>query len=512
MNNFENWFVITYPTVKRIQKYAPTKQCEVLGLYMFYYTRAKEQGTHRVYATTGYCSKGLHWNIKKVRQIKQILLDLKLITEISANGRYSKSYIQINCVPVYEVFNYKSKKKEKTQKENNQKHTLTKTLGGENLPPKNNETNAGYGGANNCRAKKLPGIKLTDKCFNNEKNNCFNNEKGNNFSTKNVERVAFNRFDSNESVDQEVLVKEKTKKKKTLVKPKVNGKNTKKHKSNVSLNLPKKLPKIKEDIKIKNLKTFNFPEPVFKVLAHWYKKGGIIPQDSNRRKSADRIALAIEELLMSGLNTSYVKVLKENEFKLKTKKWTVDEIIQCIDYHVDEMKKDIWAFPEFLLMNHNPKVAAYSPLIIAYNKLPEKINPSAQYLRYRFDKEYPEIFIYDTVLINVGKQLEEIHQKYEIVNENGAFLSPDYLFYNFIVDLANEKGKDILQYMSSKKTIQQFMEYKKHSFALRTKDNPREKELKEEYNYFIRLKKNKPNKKLEGFNKIRFKYLRELFE
>ncbi len=323
---------------------------------------------------------------------------------------------------------------------------------------------------------------------------------------------------SKELIEQEVQTKQDScNTLKDLIlepKPKINEENIKEHKTNVSLNLPKRLPKIKlpkKDPKLENLKQFNFSKPVYTILAHWYEMGGKIPQRIYNRKSADHIANLIEELLIPGLNSSYVKVLEEKDFALRIKKWTVSEIIQCIDHHVKVMKKETKSFLEFLLMNHNPKLPAYSPFINAFNHLPEQMNYPAQYLKYKFKLNYPDVFIYDAVFINVGKQLDEIHQKYEVVNEVGPWISPPVLFYDYIVDLANEKGKDVLQYMSSKKTIEQFMKYKKYSFELRKKDNPRKKEIQDEYEYYLRTEKAHPNF-AKGLTKIRFDYLKELCE
>jgi hypothetical protein len=75
---------------------------EVLSLYSFYYYTAKWQETNRVYATTAFVSKGLHWTEEKVRKIKKILLDMCLIAEYRQrtqdNSRILKCYIEVNIV------------------------------------------------------------------------------------------------------------------------------------------------------------------------------------------------------------------------------------------------------------------------------------------------------------------------------------------------------------------------------------------------------------------------------
>ena len=58
------------------------KFSDLLALYVFYYYTAKWQQTNRPKATTSYTANGLNWSEIRVRQTKQILIDLKLIKNV----------------------------------------------------------------------------------------------------------------------------------------------------------------------------------------------------------------------------------------------------------------------------------------------------------------------------------------------------------------------------------------------------------------------------------------------
>jgi hypothetical protein len=265
--------------------------------------------------------------------------------------------------------------------------------------------------------------------------------------------------------------------------------------------------KIPEPIKstepkqIQNLRMFNFIEPVFKILLHWFSKGGKIPQRVSNRKSADKLSYYIEELLMDGLNSIYLPALvNEKEdfaFTLRDKKWKVKEITDSIDQYIDKMGKSPKTFNEFLLSNHNPRYGAYSPLIIAYQRLPKQMSWSTIYLKEMIEARFPDITIPDGTFINTGARLEEMRQDYS-VDDNGGnlrFDQPCTLFYDYIVDLANEKGTDVLRYMSSENTFEDFFNAKRR--YLRYRDPAVTPEMEDQRAFDIIFKRSQRNREAE---------------
>ena len=76
------------------------KPSDLIGIYCFYYYTAKWQQTNCPKATTGYVAKGLQISAAKVQRLKKVLIDLKLVKDVSVrsedNSRIIGHYILVN--------------------------------------------------------------------------------------------------------------------------------------------------------------------------------------------------------------------------------------------------------------------------------------------------------------------------------------------------------------------------------------------------------------------------------
>jgi hypothetical protein len=74
----------------------------LIALYCFYYYTAKWQKTNQPKATIEYVSNGLHWNAHKVRTVKQELLKLGLIEDLTikdcTTGKVTGHYVKVNFI------------------------------------------------------------------------------------------------------------------------------------------------------------------------------------------------------------------------------------------------------------------------------------------------------------------------------------------------------------------------------------------------------------------------------
>jgi hypothetical protein len=93
---------------------------ELISLYTFYYYTAKWQRTNQPKCTTDYVSKGLHWNLKKVRRVKKQLIEFGLIEDARIvdpkTKRVKGYYVKINY-----IFKKKALKKTGIQKKQGSK-------------------------------------------------------------------------------------------------------------------------------------------------------------------------------------------------------------------------------------------------------------------------------------------------------------------------------------------------------------------------------------------------------
>lgn len=90
---------ITHETLLNIM--AQKKPDELLALYCFYAAKVQDQGTQKIWCTTGYVAKGLGWGEQKVKRVKKRLVNLKLIEDIrgkNVNGRFGKPYILVRFI------------------------------------------------------------------------------------------------------------------------------------------------------------------------------------------------------------------------------------------------------------------------------------------------------------------------------------------------------------------------------------------------------------------------------
>jgi hypothetical protein len=98
-NHFQEPIILSKGLIDRLKGY--DKFSDLLALYVFYYYTAKWQQTNRPKATTGYVAKGLHWSEIRVRKIKQLLIDAKLIKDTTSrdeNNQIIGHYIYVRFI------------------------------------------------------------------------------------------------------------------------------------------------------------------------------------------------------------------------------------------------------------------------------------------------------------------------------------------------------------------------------------------------------------------------------
>jgi hypothetical protein len=234
-------------------------------------------------------------------------------------------------------------------------------------------------------------------------------------------------------------------------------------------NLPKlkKLPKIQ--IKPNPLKSFNFPSEVFEVLNHWKNLGGKIPKDPNRRKIADQISNQIQELLIHG-NNPYTPVLDDSDLdQFRNKKWTVQEIKDCITYFVKVLHKEVEKIPfnQFILeRNYKTKKNKpdYSYLVNTFKKLPQELSYLAKKIKNDFTTYFPDVHIYDKSFINIANFLEQKLKEYKSYQPYATtYFEPRFvnnIFLTYMSQKVAPKGTyDELKYMANPQNLTEFIDW-----------------------------------------------------
>lgn len=100
-----------------------THPSDVISLYCFYYYTAKWQATNQPKATTSYVAKGLKWSEDRVRRIKKILNEIRLIEDLTSrdeSGKINGHYILVKF-----IWSQESIKSHKSHK-NIKNHTVGK--------------------------------------------------------------------------------------------------------------------------------------------------------------------------------------------------------------------------------------------------------------------------------------------------------------------------------------------------------------------------------------------------
>ena len=94
-------FIILTTTATLHNLFSYEKGSDAVALYLFYYYTAKWQKTNQVKATSDYTMKGLRWGRDKFSQAKRILLESKLVEDITNKdkaGKVNGWYIKINFI------------------------------------------------------------------------------------------------------------------------------------------------------------------------------------------------------------------------------------------------------------------------------------------------------------------------------------------------------------------------------------------------------------------------------
>jgi len=94
-------FIVLTTTATLHNLFSYEKGSDAVALYLFYYYTAKWQKTNQVKATSDYTMKGLRWGRDKFSQAKKILLESKLVEDITHKdkaGKVNGWYIKINFI------------------------------------------------------------------------------------------------------------------------------------------------------------------------------------------------------------------------------------------------------------------------------------------------------------------------------------------------------------------------------------------------------------------------------
>ncbi len=130
-NNLEEPIILSKPILDLLMQ--EPKHAELIALYIFYYSKAKWQGTPQLKASTLYVMQELEWTEEKVLRIKKRLKELQLIEDIvihSVGNKILGHYIKVNLsIPVphsYQVLGNIGKKKSDSKEKDTKKKIIIK--------------------------------------------------------------------------------------------------------------------------------------------------------------------------------------------------------------------------------------------------------------------------------------------------------------------------------------------------------------------------------------------------
>jgi len=182
--------------------------------------------------------------------------------------------------------------------------------------------------------------------------------------------------------------------------------------------------------------TLNIEDVVSKetieILEAWFFADGKI-HINLESKGLRKIDDMLEGLLGNGLNPYYKLV---DDQALKMKKWTVQEIIACIEYYTKVLKKDIskMYFHDFVMVlsgsfRNNANIKDKSILADVFPKLNEQPTRESELLKKTFLNGTP---VPDTIFIRAANKIKVISNWYEVIdrsNENVLKVFVDYVRY-----------------------------------------------------------------------------------
>jgi len=87
-NHFQEPIILSKGLIDTLKYHE--KFSDLIALYVFYYYTAKWQQTNKPKATTGYTANGLNWSEFRVRQMKKILEEMKLVKSITKRDENNK--------------------------------------------------------------------------------------------------------------------------------------------------------------------------------------------------------------------------------------------------------------------------------------------------------------------------------------------------------------------------------------------------------------------------------------
>ncbi|MCP4373525.1 MAG: hypothetical protein GY797_36290 [Deltaproteobacteria bacterium] len=242
------------------------------------------------------------------------------------------------------------------------------------------------------------------------------------------------------------------------------------------IGIEKEKPKLKKLlIKKKTPNLFNYTPNALKILTHWEKRGGKVHKKKTSGNGLDKIKDMIDIELMQEdtLNSCYSKYTGDSD--LKKKKWTVKEIIRCIDHYTRTLNKDTskMYFSNFVEMNYYGNAARnlrnHSPLLDCYRKLPnEEVLKWQKRLRSKFFELYPKVDINATTLLNCSIYLVELDKDYQVINSGVLGNHIVNLYVAHMRRLVTDKGThEPLKYMSGQDNLDTFFKSTTKSLKLK---------------------------------------------
>ncbi len=222
--------------------------------------------------------------------------------------------------------------------------------------------------------------------------------------------------------------------------------------------------KLKRIIKTPN--PFKYSPKTLKIIVHWEKRGGKVHYKTTSGNGLDKIKNMIDyELLTPGLNSCYSRHTKNDD--LKKKQWTVNEILQSIDFYTQTLNKDVskMYFSQFVWIEYfgpaSRHLRNHSPLLDSFRNLPDEATEKWQaLLRKKFNKLFPSVDINSTVLLNTAAYLVQQDIEFKVVDSGVLGNHMVNLYVAYMRRIVTAKGDyESLKYMSGQKNLDDFVTY-----------------------------------------------------
>lgn len=255
--------------------------------------------------------------------------------------------------------------------------------------------------------------------------------------------------------------------------------------------MPKNMKLGKIAPKKKNLSySMGYTAEALQIMNCWEDNGGKIPKKLGT-KVLKQVMDTIDELITQNYNT-YECIERSPEIRFK--KWTVNEIIRCINFYAIKLHKSISkiTFPEFVLVTTNKyarqsqnarKIKDYSLLIESFNDLQtEHASEKSDHLRNQLIRFNNNGSIPEKVFIRTAAWLDELDERH-VINPSLSMDSIQKMFIRYVKLNLSSNPTWKMGYMAGESFQTDFLNLNLRCNAIITKKTLAQWERKEEMLY-----------------------------